>query len=128
MATDKKASEGALEVMRRHLKALNSLKEGDLSKTLHFPHYQLVGTKLNCWESQATYLSDFLVRAGDKWARTEWSSINIQRESLDKVHLIVEISRFNSENELIKNFDSFWVITFKDGKWAVQFRSSFADT
>ena len=127
MATNKKASEAAREVMRRHLKALNSLKEDDLVKTLHFPHYRLVGTKLNCWESKATYLSDFQMRAGEEWARTAWSSINIQRESRDKVHLTVEISRFNSENKLIKNFDSFWIITFKNDRWAVQFRSSFAD-
>ena len=127
MAT-KKAGQAALEVMRRHLKALNSLKEDDLAQTLHFPHYRLVGNKLSCWESKATYLSDFRVRAGEKWARTEWGSVNIQRESHDKVHLLLEISRFNSENELIKNFDSFWIITFKNGKWAVQFRSSFADT
>ena len=127
MDANKKAREAALEVMRRHLKALNSLKEDDLAKTLHFPHYRLVGTKLNCWESQATYLSDFRMRAGEKWARTEWSSINIQRGSRDKVHLIVEISRFNTKNELIKNFDSLWVVTFKNGKWAVQFRSSFAE-
>ena len=127
MATNKKASEAAREVMRLHLKALNSLKEDDLVETLHFPHYRLVGTKLNCWKSKATYLSDFRMRAGEEWARTAWSSINIQRESRNKVHLIVEISRFNSENKLIKSFDSFWVITFKDGRWAVQFRSSFAD-
>jgi len=27
---------------------------------------------------------------------------------------------------LIADFDSLWIITFKNGKWAAQFRSSFA--
>ena len=127
MTTNKKASEADLEVMMCHLKALNSLQEDDLAQTLHFPHYRLVGTKLSCWQSPKTYLSDFRARAGKRWARTEWNSINVQKESSDKVHLLVEISRFNSKNELIKNFDSLWIITFKNGKWAAQFRSSFAD-
>ena len=128
MTINKTAGEAALQVMRSHLYALNLLKEDDLAQTLHFPHYRLVGNELNFWGSKETYLSDFRLRAGESWARTEWSSINIHRKSSDKVHLIVEISRFNNKNELIKKFDSFWVITFKDGKWAVQFRSSFADS
>lgn len=127
MAINNRGSDCALTVMKKHLKALNSLNGEDLAKTLHFPHYRLVGTKLICWQSQKNYLSDFRVRAGEDWFRTEWKSITVQRVSPKKVHLIVEVNRFNIENQLIKNFDSFWVITFKNGKWAAQFRSSFAD-
>jgi hypothetical protein len=122
----KSAAESALAVMERHLHALNGLRENDLADTLHFPHFRLVGTKLDCWPSAETYLSDFRARAGDNWARTAWQEIDIQRESADKVHLAVRINRFDINDQLIADFDSLWVITFKNGKWAAQFRSSFA--
>ena len=120
------AAASALAVMERHLYALNDLRENDLADTLHFPHFKLVGTTLDCWPSAETYLSDFRARAGDHWARTAWQTIDVQRESADKVHLVVQINRFDINDQLIANFDSLWVITFKDGKWAAQFRSSFA--
>ena len=120
------AAASALAVMERHLHALNGLREIDLADTLHFPHFRLVGTTLDCWPSAETYLSDFRARAGDDWARTAWQAIDVQRESVDKVHLAVRINRFDINDQLIADFDSLWIITFKNGKWAAQFRSSFA--
>ena len=58
--------------------------------------------------------------------RTQWASIDIQKDSADKVHLAVRINRFDADDELIADFESLWVITLKDKKWAAQFRSSFA--
>lgn len=126
MISDKSASASALAVMERHLRALNAHQQDDLAETLHFPHYRLVGTTLDCWPSPDQYFADFRKRAGDKWARTAWQSIDIQHESADKVHLAVRINRFDIHDRLIADFDSLWVITFKNGKWAAQFRSSFA--
>jgi len=120
------AAASALAVMERHLHALNGLRENDLAGTLHFPHFRLVGTTLDCWPAAETYLSDFRARSGDHWARTAWQKIDVQRESANKVHLVVQINRFDINDQLIANFDSLWVITFKNGKWAAQFRSSFA--
>ena len=126
MTRNDSASASALNVMKHHLEALNALNESDLADTLHFPHYRLVGNKLDCWLSQDEYLSDFRNRAGKKWARTAWKSIIVQNESPDKVHLAVHVNRFDRDDILIADFESLWVITLKNGKWAAQFRSSFA--
>ena len=109
-----------------HLHALKGLRENDLANTLHFPHFRLVGTTLDCWPSAETYLTDFRARAGADWARTAWQAIDVHSESADKVHLAVRINRFDINDQLTADFDSLWIITFKDGKWAAQFRSSFA--
>ena len=106
----------ALAVMERHLHALNGLRENDLADTLHFPHFRLAGTTLDCWPSAETYLSDFRARAGDDWARTAWQAIDVQRESADKVHLAVRTNRFDINDQLIADFDTVWAITLKNGK------------
>ena len=126
MTRDDSASASALNVMKHHLEALNALNESDLADTLHFPHYRLAGNKLDCWLSKDQYLSDFRRRAGKDWARTACKSITIQKESSVKVHLLVNINRFDKNETLIADFESLWVITLKKGKWAAQFRSSFA--
>ena len=126
MTSNDSAPASALNVMKHHLEALNALNESDLADTLHFPHYRLAGNKLDCWLSKDQYLSDFRRRAGENWARTAWKAITVQKESSDKVHLWVNINRFDKNETLIADFESLWVITLKKGKWAAQFRSSFA--
>ncbi|MBL6774616.1 MAG: hypothetical protein ISQ26_04310 [Candidatus Puniceispirillum sp.] len=126
MNSDKSAETSALAIMQQHLDALNALEEDGLAATLHFPHYRLVDVNLDFWPSKDRYLGDFRVRAGGNWARTAWHSITVQRASNNKVHLAVRINRFDAADNLIADFDSLWVITHKHGKWAAQFRSSFA--
>ena len=120
------AVKAARKVMNRHIEALNSLDEDGLASTLHFPHYRLVGAKLDCWQSKETYLIDFRVRAGDNWARSVWKSIKVEQSSQEKVHLLAHIVRYDNNNNTIAEFNSLWVITAIEGKWAAQFRSSFA--
>ena len=79
----------ALDVMKRHIEALNALDENSLAQTLHFPHYRLVGSKLDVWSEKENYLADFRKRAGEKWAQSKWESIDVQESSSDKVHLLV---------------------------------------
>ena len=49
----------ALDVMKRHIDALNALDENSLAETLHFPHYRLVGSKLHVWTEKRTTLPIF---------------------------------------------------------------------
>ncbi len=116
----------ALDVMKRHIDALNARDEDSLAQTLHFPHYRLVGSKLEVWLEEKNYLADFHKRAGDKWALSKWDSIDVQESSSDKVHLLAQVVRFDDNDNAIAKFKSLWVITLKGKKWAAQFRSSFA--
>ena len=65
------SEQAALDVMKRHIEALNALDENSLAQTLHFPHYRLVGSKLDVWSEKENYLADFRKRAGEKWAQSK---------------------------------------------------------
>ena len=116
----------ALDVMKRHIEALNALDGNSLAQTLHFPHYRLVGSKLDLWSEKENYLADFRKRAGGQWAQSKWESIDVQESSSDKVHLLVQVVRFDNNDNVIAKFKSLWVTTLQGQKWAAQFRSSFA--
>ena len=51
--------------MTAHIDALNRRDNPAIAATLHFPHLRLSGTTLKIWEDEASYLADFLARAGD---------------------------------------------------------------
>ena len=113
-------------VMQDHIGALNARDEQKIAATLHFPHFRLSGTDLKCWETPDSYFADFKTRAGDDWQRSSFDDIKVLQTSPNKVHLDVEVNRFDESGGLITSFRSLWVITCVDGRWAAKFRSSFA--
>jgi len=116
----------ALAVMNRHLSALNERNTEALANTLHFPHFRLVGSELKVWETADRYFDDFTARAGENWAYTKLTSIKPISATTNKVHLDVQVNRFDTQQQLIADFKSIWVITEINGVWAAQLRSSLA--
>lgn len=120
------AVEAALAVMRAHIDALNARDEQAIAMTLHFPHHRLSGAELKVWATPDSYLADFKDRAGTTWNRSQFSDIQVLAASEDKVHLDVEVLRYDHSDLEIARFRSLWVITFDGTRWAAKFRSSFA--
>ena len=116
----------ALTVMDRHLSALNERNTEAIANTLHFPHFRLVGSELKVWETADRYFDDFTARAGENWAYTKLTSIKPISATTNKVHLDVQVNRFDTQQQLIADFKSIWVITEINGVWAAQLRSSLA--
>ena len=121
-----KAISAALEVMDRHLSALNEQNTLELAATMHFPHFRLVGTSLKVWETADLYFDDFRARAGESWAYTKLTSITPISATAKKVHVDIRVNRFDTRDQLIADFKSIWVITKINRVWAAQLRSSFA--
>ena len=121
-----KAISAALEVMDRHLSALNEHNTLELAATMHFPHFRLVGTSLKVWETADLYFDDFRARAGESWAYTKLSSITPISATTNKVHLDIRVNHFDTRDQVIADFKSIWVITKINRVWAAQLRSSFA--
>ena len=124
--SEQMAVRAAQAVMMAHIDALNRRDDAAIAATLHFPHLRLSGTKLKVWDDKTSYLADFLTRAGDGWARSEFADIAVVRASQDKVHLDVEVRRFDADDRLLTRFRSLWVLTNEGGRWAAKMRSSFA--
>jgi hypothetical protein len=120
------AEAAALDVLERHIAALNARDPAAIAATLHFPHYRLAGAGMRIWESPARYFEDFRERAGGDWHHSAWDFRRVIAASADKVHLDVQFTRYRSDGSAIASYRSIWVVTRIDGRWAAQLRSSFA--
>jgi len=123
---EQNAIDHSLLVMDAHIHALNKRDAQAIADTLHFPHHRLSGADWKTWETAKHYYQDFLNRAGSKWSHSTFKNISIVNSSANKVHLDVEVYRFDADNRLIISFKSLWVIIEIDGVWAAKMRSSFA--
>jgi hypothetical protein len=109
------------------MSALNAGDERALLATLHFPHYQLAGGRMQVWDQPAAYLGDFLARAGTDWNHSEWDFRRVIAAGPAKVHLDVQFTRYRADNPVIGSFRSLWIVTEYNGRWTVAAQSSCAD-
>ncbi|HEX3882426.1 MAG TPA: hypothetical protein VHW66_07205 [Stellaceae bacterium] len=116
-----------LDVLDRFLAALNAGDQAALLATMHFPHYRLAGVTMRVWdEPEETYLAGFLARAGDGWHHTEWDFRRVIVAGPDKVHFDVQFTRYRADESVIGRYRSLYILTRRDGTWAIAARSSFA--
>lgn len=123
---EREAVVAAMAVLDAHLAGLNRRDEAAVVATLHFPHYRLAGGRLQVWDRGEGYLADFLARAGDGWARSEWDFRNVVAAGPEKVHLDVQFTRYREDGSPLGAYRSIWIVARLDGRWAAQLRSSFA--
>ena len=125
-AAESAAVAAAMEVLDRHMDALNRGDADELAQTLHFPHYRLAGTAMQTWPGPEHYLRDFRARAGEGWHHSAWDFRNVVAATDDKVHFDLQFTRYRADGSVLGRYRSLWVMSRIDGRWAAQLRSSFA--
>lgn len=98
---------------------------------MHLPHRRLSGeNEFQVWETA----HDFRATRGDNmtaslnaqgWDHTATTSIDAVQSGADKVHLAIKQSRRRADGTEYNAFPTLWIFTRIDGRWGVQFRSSF---
>jgi hypothetical protein len=119
----------ASESFRRWSNAFNARDTERQIVEMHFPHLRLSKNKFQLWETANEFravqekISRLLKEEG--WYRTASLSINPIQVGEEKVHLAIRQSRQREDGTEYNGFDTLWIFTKINGRWGVQFRSSF---
>ena len=104
----------------------------------HFPHVRFHSGRVSVWQTPADYTSNLVWQQRDAnkgqsagWARTAWDYV----EPIDagagpgggKVHFRVQFTRYRADGSAIGSYRSLYIVVFKDGRWGIQGRSSWAE-
>ena len=97
---------------------------------MRFPHLRLGGNNnFNTWETaddfRATEEATKARLKAEGWHHTSTLSIDAAQVGPEKVHLVIRQSRQHEDGTEYNGFDTLWIFTKIDGRWAVPFRSSF---
>ncbi len=95
----------------------------------HFPHVRFHSGKVTVFERPEDFRSLVFDRQGQarEWARSAWDYVDLVDAGPGKVHFRVQFSRYRADGSLIGSYRSFYIVTFKDGRWGIQGRSSWAE-
>ena len=94
----------------------------------HFPHVRFHSGKVTVMETPADFFNMVWTRLGQSegWARTAWDYVEPIDVGPGKVHFRVQFTRYRADGSAIGSYKSLYIVTFKDGRWAIQGRSSWA--
>ena len=110
-------------------KALNARDLEGMVATMHFPHVRLAGGRFQTWQTADDFGAGH--DAGTErlreegWDQTVQESVDTVHEGPDKVHFAIRMSRRRQNGSEYRGFDTLWIFTLIDGRWGVQFRSSY---
>ena len=98
---------------------------------LHFPHVRLWKNKFSIFENENAFLKGYEIQTKnlkkEGWDHTVTLDIKAVQSQEEKVHLLIHQSRRNKNGEEYHNFQTLWIMTKINGKWGIQFRSSFLE-
>ena len=98
------------------------------TRWFHFPHVRLHSGKVSVMQTPA----DLHLAVWDRqdqskdWARTAWDYVEITDSGPGKTHFRVQFTRYRADGSAIASYKSLYIVTFRDGRWAIQARSSWA--
>jgi len=126
MSAVEKAAMGALDDF---MTAFNNRDLKAWRKTLQYPHVRFAGGRVLVADTPEEYLPgmDFEMFAKSTgWHHSVWDHRKVIHSTPDKVHFDVQFTRYKDSGDTLATYRAIYVVTFKDGKWGTQARSSFA--
>lgn len=117
------------KVLDDYLATFNAKDLKGWEGTYHFPHYRLASGKMSVLEKaglrDSVKVFGPLIKAG--WDYSKWDHRNIIQASDNKVHVDTKFTRYRKDGGVVASYESLYVLTKEDGRWAVKLRSSFAE-
>ncbi len=127
---DREATVSAgVAAVERYLAAFNARDEEAMTAALHFPHVRVGVGRARVWESAAEYLEGFDFDAFAErlgWERSEADTMEAIQVGDRGVNVAVRITRFGAGDARIHSFDTVYLVTEEDGRWAIRAGSSIA--
>jgi hypothetical protein len=121
----------ALRVLDEFMANFNNRDYGAMATLFHFPHVRIAHGEVFIWNSAEEFLAtrtpadqERFVRATG-WHRTEWDSREVVQVGEHKVHIAVRFTRYREDGSVIGTYNSFYILTKRNGRWGIQGRSSF---
>jgi hypothetical protein len=113
---------GARKAIDDFFAALNRRDVDRVRSTLQFPHVRIAGNELTVWHDPSEFRIDFEHLAAEGWQYSTVDSCSLRLMSGNQAHFDVRHATRKSDGSRNRNYQSLWIMTWKDGRWGVQCR------
>ncbi len=116
----------AYQVTDDFMRTFNSKDAAAWGATFHFPSVRIASGSVRIINSPADLEQSFGNLAASGWDHSGWEKRQVVQCGDMKAHMLTTFVRYRADGSVLSKFDSLYIVEFKNSRWALTARSSFA--
>jgi len=120
------AYKAAYDVTDEFMRSFNTKDAEAWGATFHFPSVRIASGNVRIINSPADLENSFTTLAAQGWHHSAWAARKVVQCGPTKAHMLTTFVRYRADNSVLSQFDSLYIVEFKNNRWALTARSSFA--
>lgn len=116
----------AYQVTDDFMRTFNTKNAEQFASVFHFPSVRIASGNVRIINSAADLESGFATLGAQGWDRSDWARREVVQCGPTKAHMLTTFVRYRADGSVISQFDSLYIVEFKNGRWGLTARSSFA--
>lgn len=116
----------AYQVTDDFMRTFNSKDAAAWGATFHFPSVRIASGSVRIINSPADLEQSFGNLAATGWDHSGWERRQVVQCGETKAHMLTTFVRYRADGSVLSKFDSLYIVEFKNSRWALTARSSFA--
>jgi len=116
----------AYKVTDDFMRTFNSKDAEAWGSTFHFPSVRIASGTVRIIEKPADLEQSFGRLEATGWDHSAWARRQVVQCGETKAHMLTTFVRYRADGSELSRFDSLYIVEFKNGRWGLTARSSFA--
>lgn len=116
----------AYQVTDEFMRTFNTKDAEAWGRTFHFPSVRIASGNVRIINGPQDLESGFATLGAQGWDRSAWASREVVQCGPEKAHMLTTFVRYRADGSEMSRFNSLYIVEFKNGRWALTARSSFA--
>jgi hypothetical protein len=116
----------AYDVTDAFMRTFNTKDAEAWGATFHFPSVRIASSNVRIINSPSELENSFTALEAQGWHHSAWAARRIVQCGPTKAHMLTTFVRYRADNSVLSQFDSLYIVEFKNSRWALTARSSFA--
>jgi hypothetical protein len=120
------AYQAAYDVTDEFMRTFNTKDAAAWGATFHFPSVRIASGNVRIINGPADLENSFTTLEAQGWHHSAWAARKVVQCGPTKAHMLTTFVRYRADNSVLSQFDSLYIVEFKNNRWALTARSSFA--
>lgn len=116
----------AYQVTDEFMRTFNTKDAAAFGSTFHFPSVRIASGNVRIINGPQDLESGFATLGAQGWDRSAWARREVVQCGPTKAHMLTTFVRYRADGSVLSQFDSLYIVEFKNDRWALTARSSFA--
>ena len=120
------AYKAAYDVTDEFMRTFNTKDAAAWGATFHFPSVRIASGNVRIINGPADLENSFTTLEAQGWHHSAWAKREVVQCGPTKAHMLTTFVRYRADNCVLSQFESLYIVEFRNNRWALTARSSFA--